>query len=80
LNACYELKEEGEEDQDIDLPEKLKKVEDVRQVLEKIDHYLKKKLGSSGVPLLYVVRDTVDLPDAVSNQGYGHPDLISEMI
>jgi hypothetical protein len=79
LSACYRLKEHEDESEDIDLPGKLMKIEKVRDVLEDIDNYLIRKLGSSGLPLSYIVRETVAL-DPNDDPGYGLPTPQEEMI
>jgi hypothetical protein len=61
LAICYRLKDA----EDIDLPGKLTRIDKVRDVLEIMDNYLFRKLGSSGLPLAYVVRDTVALQYSV---------------
>ena len=50
LTSVYALKEIEDEEQDIDMPESLPKVEKVRQLLEDIDNYLSVKRGISGCP------------------------------
>lgn len=62
LTMIYALKEAEDKKVDIDLPDKLVAVDKVRIALENIDNYLTRKLGSSGIPLLYTVRDVVDVP------------------
>jgi hypothetical protein len=71
LVNCYRLKDAEDEDEDVELPQKLLKTDKVRDVLEDIDNYLVRKLGSSGLPLAYVVREEVALP--LVDPGYGQP-------
>jgi hypothetical protein len=78
LISCYTMKETEEEEEDIDLPSKLTKVDKVRDVLENIDNYLYQKRGSSGLPLAYVVRESVALPQI--DPGYGLPTVLEEMV
>jgi hypothetical protein len=45
------------EAEEVDLPTKLTQTDKVRELLEDLDNYLIRKLGSSGLPLAYVVRE-----------------------
>jgi hypothetical protein len=74
------LKEDEDKDNDIDLPKPLTKVDDVCAILEEIDDYSLRKFGDSGCPLAYVVRDTVALPNAADDPGFGMPTYSAEMI
>jgi hypothetical protein len=68
-----------EEDEDeVKTPESLKNVENLRQTLEDIDHYLDRKRGTDGVPLAYIVRTSVEIPAAAPN--YGLPLFEAKMI
>jgi hypothetical protein len=80
LTECYELQEQHklEEDEKVELPGKLTNIEKIRQVLENIDNYLSRVRGASGLPLLYVVRESRALPAV--DQGYGVPTFDLEMI
>jgi hypothetical protein len=60
------------------LPTKLSRVDKVREVLEDIDNYLLRKLGASGLPLAYIVRESVALP--ADDPGYGLPSTSEEMV
>jgi hypothetical protein len=64
LATIYALKEEeeGNDKLKLELPEKLKTVDKIRQSLENIDNYLTRKFGASGLPLMYIVRESVGLP------------------
>jgi hypothetical protein len=62
LTICYRLKDAEDEEEEVDLPGKLTRTEKVREVLEDIDNYLLRKLGSSGLPLAYIVRQSIALP------------------
>lgn len=68
---------EGEE---TPLPEKFSNVNNVREVLENIQEYLRHKRGVTGIPLAYVTRETVALPLAAADPGFGLPDYDEEMI
>jgi hypothetical protein len=78
ITICYRLKEAEDEVEDIDLPTKLSRVDKVREVLEDIDNYLLRKLGASGLPLAYIVRESVALP--ADDPGYGLPSTLEEMV
>jgi hypothetical protein len=80
LTQCYQLQEQHklEEEDTIDLPGKLSSIYKIRQVLEDIDNYHSRVRGSSGVPLLYVVRESAALPAV--DPGYGIPTFDDEMI
>jgi hypothetical protein len=78
LTICYRLNEAETDEEEVDLPAKLVRIDKVRQVLEDIDNYLLRKLGASGLPLAYVVRETVALP--ADDLGYGMPSTTEEMI
>jgi hypothetical protein len=80
LTDLWRFKESiDEEDEDeVKIPEPLKNVENVRQTLEDIDHYLNRKRGTDGVPLAYVVRTSVQIPAGAPN--YGLPSFDDKMI
>jgi hypothetical protein len=78
LTICYRFKDAEDEDEDLDLPGKLTRIDRVGEVLEDIDNYLLRKLGSSGLPLAYVVRQSIALP--ADDLGYGQPTTTEEMI
>jgi hypothetical protein len=80
LNNIYKLKENEEvlKKETVDLPEKILKIDDVRNNIEDLDDYLMRKRGESGLPLAYVTRDTVE-PPAV-DPGFGLPTFIQEMV
>lgn len=82
LANVYALKEEedNDEDGDINLPSKLTTIDKVRVTLEDIDDYLNRKKGISGVPLAYVVRPDIALPDMADDPGFGLPSYLLEMI
>jgi hypothetical protein len=79
LTACYRLKDKEDEKEDVELPPKLQKIDKVRDILEDIDNYLIRKLGASGLPLAYIVREVVAL-DPNDDPGYGLPSPHEEMI
>ena len=69
--------------EDIQDPLPLLKVEDVRRVIETLDHILNKKLGVGGSPLSYITRETVALPENTPGEvdpGYGLPTRSEELI
>jgi hypothetical protein len=78
ITNCYRMKDAEDDAEDIDFPQKLTKIEQVRDVLEDMDNYLVRKLGSSGVPLAYVTREDVAVP--LVDPGYGLPTPNEEMI
>ena len=82
LQRVYQLKETEDlytkEKNLPELPSKIVKVDDVRNNIEDLDDYLLEKRGESGLPLAYVVRDTV-LPPLV-DPGFGLPTAIAEMV
>jgi hypothetical protein len=80
ITDIYKLKEAEDDDDDVDLPEKLTTVEKVRVVLENIDNYLIRKRGSSFVPLAYVTRENLAAPDIADDDGFGIPSHIAEMV
>jgi hypothetical protein len=51
LTTCYNMKEIEDNEEEVDLPAKLTRVDKVREVIENIDHYLNRKRGLSGLPL-----------------------------
>ena len=85
----YEL-ENSDEDTDPEYPQPLKKVEDVKKVIEDMDDWLNRKLGTCGSPLAYVTRPDVlppghaDIPQEVRqanpDPGWGMPSLPDELI
>jgi hypothetical protein len=83
LSQCWKLKEEEDEAEEVPDPEPLTNITKVRQTLENIDDVLHRKRGAYGIPLTYVVRSDVQLPENIDGQndpGYGHPSLMEEAI
>jgi hypothetical protein len=78
LTNCYRLKETEDDEEEVTLPTKLVCIEKVREILEDMDNYLIQKKGITGLPLAYVVRDTVALP--IIDPGYGLPSTVEQMI
>jgi hypothetical protein len=78
LGAIYLLKDNDDGDDKPTPPEALKKIENVRVVIEDLDAYLLKMRGRSGCPLMYVCRDTVALPAV--DPGFGLPTYHEEMV
>ena len=80
----FEL-EENATDSEPDYPDPLKKIEDVKKVIENIDDWLDRRLGVRGSPLAYVTRPVVlppghaDIPDE-PDPGFGLPTLHAELI
>ena len=58
LTMIWNLKEDEKplEDDDLDLPPKMTDIKTVRSTLEDLDNYLSRRLGTSGLPLAYVMR------------------------
>ena len=66
-----------------DLPEPCLKDEDIRKSLDDFHEWAKDSYGNSGLPLAYLLRDEVDLPEDVDGEedpGYGEPSRKEEMI
>jgi hypothetical protein len=80
LLQVYHLKETEEvvKEETIKLPTPITKVEDIRTNIEDLDNYLLRKLGETGLPLAYIVREDVGLPAV--DMGFGMPDYAQEMI
>jgi hypothetical protein len=80
LYRCYELQEQQSKDEDekTNLPKKLTNVDKIRQVVENIDDNLLRYRWASGIPLLYVVRESAALPPV--DLRYGLPTFDTEMI
>jgi hypothetical protein len=80
LQHVYHLKETEDiaKEETFKLPTAITKVEDIRTHIEDLDNYLLLRLGETGLPLLYVVRDEVPTP--AIDIGFGLPDYIQEMI
>jgi hypothetical protein len=73
----FEL-EENATDNEPSYPDPLKKIEDVRKVIENIDDWLHRRLGVRGSPLAYVTRPEVLPPDP--DPGIGLPTLHDELV
>lgn len=80
LRTVYLLKTEDETDEELALPEAFTRVDTARVVIENLDNYLRRKRNENGVPIAYVVRDTVALPAANEDPGFGLPSYLEEMI
>jgi hypothetical protein len=80
LTNIYKLKETEDslKKETVELPEKILKIDDVRNNIEDLDDYLMRKRGESGLPLAYVTRDTVEPP--VDDPGFGLPTSLVEMV
>ena len=78
LNEVYTHFKNEKEAPEIDLPGKIVKIDDVRTNIEDLDSYLKNALGQTYLPLAYLVRDSVALPD--HDPGFGEPNFHTEMI
>ena len=55
-----------------DMPEKLEKVEKVRQAIENMVAYLREKHGGHNAPLSYIIREDTDVPDHADDEPFGH--------
>ena len=62
IDSVYLFKDQDKPTEEIEKPAPLKKVENVRTVLENLDAYLLQKRGEQGCPLAYVVRENPGLP------------------
>jgi hypothetical protein len=71
--------EKDQEKMEVKEPDPLVKLEDSRNTLEELDHYLLTKRGISGAPLAYLVRDNI-VPDPATDQGYGLPSHTDELV
>jgi hypothetical protein len=80
LTGCYELLEQHnlEDDEKVEFPGKHTIIEKIRQVLENNENYFSRMRGASGLPLLYVVRESRGFPAV--DQGYCMPTFDLEMI
>ena len=70
------VKEEGKDEPK--LPEKLSNINNIRQVIENVENYLRVKRGVNGIFLLYVIRESVEIPDG--DPGFALPTIDDEMI
>ena len=61
-------------------PPKLTDIRTVRSTLEDLDNYLRRRLGTSGLPLAYVTREDIAIPAPADDPGFGMPDFTSEMV
>ena len=81
--ALFE-QEERAEDEDIEDPTPIRRIEDIRQCLENLDDYLARKRGVSGVPLCYVTREHALQPErmvpAQDDPGFGQPTRREELV
>jgi hypothetical protein len=75
---CFKESIDESDDDDVKFPEPLKVVENVRQTLKDIDHYLNTKRGVDGVFLAYVTRKATAIPDNALD--YGEPTFDDKMI
>ena len=78
IDSVYLFKDQDKPTEEVEKPAPLKKVENVRTVLENLDAYLLQKRGEQGCPLAYVVRENPGLPAV--DPGFGRPTYIDEMI
>ena len=81
LQDLYRFKTSEEEyDNDIDLPERLTTVENIRTVLEDLDDYLERKRGCTGIPLAAYTRTMQTIPPVNMDPGFATPSIIQELI
>ena len=81
LQNLYRFKtSEDEYDNDIDLPERLIAVENIRVVLEDLDNYLERKRGCTGIPLAAYTRVVQAIPPLNRDPGYATPSISAELI
>jgi hypothetical protein len=62
------------------MPDKLKKQDEARKVIENLDYYLTIRRNVHGVPLSYLVRDEAEAPDVANDPGHATPSFDDEMI
>jgi hypothetical protein len=82
LTNAWQYKESVDEhdNDDVKIPDAMKSIENVRQTLEDIDHYLERKRGIDGAPLAYIVRSTVEAGDEAATQQFGLPTFDGDLI
>lgn len=78
LNSVHLHFQNEKEQPEATPPEKIIKVEDVRTNIEALDSYLHNAFGETFLPLAYLVRDEVALPDV--DPGFGLPSFHEEMV
>lgn len=80
LQAFKDLTESFKEtSDDVEKPAAFTAAHKYRDFIENLNDYLGQKVGAAGVPLIYLVRETVDLPDPADDPGLGQPTMIEEM-
>ena len=82
LQDLHRFKESEDEykNNDIELPEKLTEVENIRTVLEDLDDYFERKRGVTGIPLAAYTRPLNTVPPLNLDPGYGRPSIIQELV
>ena len=81
LQTLYQFKEsETEHDNEIPMPEKLTSIENIRVVLEDLDHYLESKRGVTGIPLAAYTRSDPNVAPENEDPTFGAPTILAEMI
>ena len=81
LQDLYRFKTSEEEyDNDIELPERLTSVDNIRTVLEDLDDYFERKRGCTGIPLAAYTRTIQAIPEVDVDPGFGTPSIIRELI
>ena len=81
IQGLYRLKEADDEyDNEIELPEKLTNVENIRVVLEDLDDYLERKRGVTMIPLAAYTRSMPTPPPVNLDPGIGAPTYLRELI
>ena len=81
LQDLYRFKtSEDEYDNDIEVPERLTAVENIRVVLEDLNDYLERKRGCTGIPLAAYTRTMQTIPPTNMDAGYGRPSISAELI
>ena len=80
----YEQEKEHDND-DVKLPDPIKKIEGVRAAIENLDDVLNRRKGASGAPLAYITREHVTLPGVAptadeEDPGFAQPDEHAELV
>jgi len=78
LHSVYTHFKNEKEQPEAELPGKIIKIDDVRTNIEDLDSYLNNAFGETYLPLAYLVRDQVELPEV--DPGFGLPSFHEEMV
>jgi hypothetical protein len=80
LNEIYKLKEQEDEAESLNYPEKLTSFDKVRRMTENIDAWILQKIGVTCVPLAYVTRLNPVPPLEAIDHLFGQPSYHDDMI